>query len=133
MQTNVPEFFAKHEVAEFREDLVARMALPAHQQWPYFVMHCSAQVIGCGGYFIAPDAVAGLVWGMIHRTLHRKGYGRRLLEYRLHHMHGKAQRLKIDTTPASFPFYRKMGFVEAHRVANGYAPGLDKVIAFLPI
>ena len=129
LRSNQPEYFADYEYEEFSDDLSHRQTLSEARQWPYFVLHCGDQVLANGGYFIRNDGFAVLIWGMVRRDLHHRGYGTVLLDYRLRHLIGKAAGIEIDTTPASFPFYQKLGFQQEQTIRDGYAPGLDKVIA----
>jgi GNAT superfamily N-acetyltransferase len=129
LRSNQPEYFADYEYEEFHDDLNHRQTLAEAKQWPYFVLNCGDQILANGGYFIRSDSFAVLIWGMVRGDLHRQGYGSVLLEYRLKHMAGKVAGIEIDTTPASFPFYQKRGFQWEQTINDGYAPGLDKVIA----
>jgi GNAT superfamily N-acetyltransferase len=133
IQSNTPKFFADYEVDEFVDDLKKRKAMPAHRQWPYFVLVTNNQVRACGGYFINAQQEATLIWGMVQQSEHRKGLGTLLLNYRVNHMKGKSKSLHLDTTPESFKFYEKAGFKKERVEKDGYAVGLDTVFAKLDL
>lgn len=131
MSSNTPRYFAPEESAEFTQDLQQRQRLPESQRWPYFVLVTNQQVRGCGGYAQMKDGTATLIWGMVDSAEHGQGLGRELLRYRLWHMPPSIHSVEIDTTPASFGFYQRFGFVAYQHVPDGYGPGLDKVLARL--
>jgi hypothetical protein len=133
IRTNTPPFFDESEVSEFVDDLTSRENLPLEKRWPYFVLETSGVIRACGGYEIDSKGSAILIWGMVNREEHKKGLGTLLSRYRFQHMSGKAKRIKLDTTPASFGFYRKLGFIQTGYETEGYGPGLDKVLAEKPL
>jgi len=131
IDSNTPGFFAAHEPAEFLDDLAKRESLSDAERWPYFVLETSGIIRGCGGYYIDKSGVAVLIWGMVLREEHRCGLGSALLNYRILHMKDKVESITIDTTPESFGFYKKAGFVQTGIEQDGYEPSLDKVLATL--
>lgn len=133
MRSNIPTFFADHELKEFSDDLVARQVLASHRRWPYFVLVTNDIVRACGGYEINKQQEATLIWGMVHRSEHRQGLGSYLLNYRIAHMKGKAEYVLLDTTPESFKFYKKSGFIQTKIKKDGYAFGMDTVYAKLKL
>lgn len=131
IESNTPVFFTMEETAEFVEDLERRQGMPGHRRWPYFVLVTNQRVRGCGGYAEITPGTATLIWGMVSLSDHRSGLGTALLRYRLRHMPSSIQNVDIDTTPGSFGFYEKHGFVAYDREPDGYGPGLDKILARL--
>lgn len=131
MESNTPAYFDPSELAEFQEDLQKRATLASDKQWPYFVLQKDSAIAACGGYFISKPGHALLIWGMVSREEHKQGFGRKLLEYRLNAMPSHVRSVELDTTPVSFGFFQKFGFVEYGREKDGYGPGLDKVFARL--
>ncbi len=60
---------------------------------------------------------------------HRKGYGRRLVEFLLTH-YSDRRVLLVGTgdCPSSFSFYKTCGFTESHRVKNFFTDNYDHPI-----
>ena len=120
--SNQPDYFAAHERPAFENFLATATT-------PYFVMEHEGTIVGCGGY--AVDGRSGrLCWGMIRRNLHRHGFGRFLLLYRMRQMtrhEAEIEMVELDTTPRSAPFFLSQGFRILSTVADGYGPGLDRV------
>lgn len=121
--SNVPEFFAPHERAEFEQWL--------NDPGEYFVLEDGGKVVACGGVWLdpaRPQRSAGLSWGMVARDVHRRGYGSRLLAFRLARLWALgAAEVHLDTSQHSAPFFARHGFQEVRRVADGFGPGLDRV------
>lgn len=121
--SNVPQFFAPHERAEFAEFL-------AKSTDPYFVVVDERdRIIGCGGYYLnRSHATAGLTWGMVASRLHRQGVGRFLLLARLQRIAQEptVTTVFINTSQHSYGFFAKVGFVVAAIIENGFAEGLDE-------
>ncbi|MDO4264699.1 MAG: GNAT family N-acetyltransferase [Deinococcus sp.] len=85
MRSNVPEYFAHEEMADFQGFL---QGTPQ----PYFVLLQGGEVCGCGGVALFPSeaagtepepTTAGLTWGMVRRDLHGWGLGYQLFTRRL--------------------------------------------------
>lgn len=131
IKSNTPTFFDPSETEEFQDDLTKRQGQKPEKQWPYFVLLVEGQIKACGGYFLPKPDTAVLIWGMVSEAEHKKGYGSKLLEYRLRQMPPEVKVVELDTTPASFGFFKKFGFVEHGLEKDGYGPGLDKVLARL--
>jgi hypothetical protein len=117
--SNTPTYFEEHEQEQFAGFLDQ---LPC----PFFVVEDeNARVIGCGGY--AP-LKGKLCWGMVDRSLHRRGAGRFLLTERLrrwYEMHGPTV-VGVSTSQHAAGFFKHSGFVTRHIVVDGYAPGLHR-------
>lgn len=131
--SNEPEFFAAHELEEFRtllEDLAADIEKgDSASSTYYFVVETAGRVAACAGFHLPPDGgPAMLVWGMVARRFHRQGIGKLLLTFRL----DRIQELRpgspiiLDTTQWSYPFFEKLGFRITHITRDFYAPGLDR-------
>ncbi len=133
LESNLPDYFAEHERDEFIDDLQSRERLSEDKQWPYFVLATGSRILGCAGYCVDQQYTATLIWGMVTREAHGQGLGQALLNYRVLHMLGKVRKVALDTTPRSFGFYQKQGFVRTGFVENGYGEGLDKILAQLDL
>ncbi len=121
--SNVPEFFDPAERAGFESFL-------DRPDCRYLAMEHDGAIVGCGGYALDTEAgLASLVWGMVRRDSHKLGLGRFLLLFRLREI-GKAggiRMVRLDTSQHAAPFFRKQGFKDTGMVANGYAPGFDRI------
>jgi GNAT superfamily N-acetyltransferase len=122
--SNVPRYFAPHERDEFDRFLAAPDA-------EYFVLEDQAgAIVGCGGYYVNRESgEAGLVWGMVVRTHHGMGIGRKLLDYRLARLRTDpdVRMVILETSQHSAGFFAKAGFLIEHIIPDGFAPGLDQV------
>jgi ribosomal protein S18 acetylase RimI-like enzyme len=117
-RSNVPKFFAVHEESEFRDYL-------EHPDF-YFVLE-QEKILGCGGYGISGDA-GYLAWGMVERSQHGTGLGKRLLLERLNLLsqHDNVSRIVLDTSQHTFGFFEKLGFTVDRITEDGYAPELHR-------
>lgn len=127
--SNVPEFFAPEERADFMSWL-GRPFDPG-ESGEYYVLEDGGRVVACGGVWLGPgngEAAAGLSWGMVARDAQRRGYGSALLHFRLERLRALgAADVHLDTSQHSAPFFARFGFREVRRVPGGYGPGLDRV------
>lgn len=123
--SNVPQFFARHERREFADFLDAPTCT-------YFVVEdATGIVIGCGGYHYDADTRrAVLCWGMVTRAQHRTGVGSLLLRQRLRHLcaaSGGQAVLTLMTSQHTCGFFARFGFVTTQITEDGFAPGLHRV------
>lgn len=125
---NTPRFFAEAEREEFADFLATLAGLSS--AGPYFVIEEDGQVVACGGVYVRPGGQeAGLAWGMVERSRHRRGYGRALWEARLNWLRAHAPEVRavvLDTTQHSAPFFARLGFEVTAIQPDFYAPGLDR-------
>jgi len=127
-KTNVPKFFSDQEVFDFA-DFLERIE-KGIDDIPFYVLSYNQKVIGCGGY--AKDqnnAIFTLAWGLIHNDFHKKGFGEKLLSYRLEEIKRlyKNSSVIIDTTQHSAGFFEKYGFVTTKETENYYALGMHRI------
>lgn len=131
--SNVPKFFASHELDGFKSWLTSKdkaiKAFDNNESEYYYVVEIDNQIIGCGGFYIPGSGdEARMAWGMVENSLHKKGIGRSLLEYRM----DEIRRLKpgiiiaLDTTQYSYGFFEKSGFTVIRFQKDFYAKGLDR-------
>ncbi|WP_312368281.1 GNAT family N-acetyltransferase [Stenotrophomonas sp.] len=122
--SNVPEYFAPAERADF-EQFLERDA----QSCAYQLIEQDGRVVACGGLSIRPDGVAGFCWGMVERSLQRRGLGRQLSLARLQQARQDpdAKRVELSTSQHTQDFYARLGFTVTRVVADGHGPGLDAV------
>jgi N-acetylglutamate synthase-like GNAT family acetyltransferase len=122
--SNVPRFFTPPErdkFAGFLDRLPGRYAVVCDDE---------GRVVGCGG--LAPTVedprIATLTWGMVHASLHGKGYGRALTEGRLAWLSEmpEIERVRIDTSHLTEDFYARRGFRTYNRIPDHYREGLHR-------
>jgi ribosomal protein S18 acetylase RimI-like enzyme len=117
-RSNVPKFFAPHEEAEFAT------FLDGHPE-SYFVLECE-KILGCGGYGVAGDT-GFLAWGMVERSQHGAGLGKRLLLERLSLMtQHDVKSILLDTSQHTFGFFEKLGFMTINITEHGYGENLHR-------
>jgi ribosomal protein S18 acetylase RimI-like enzyme len=118
-RSNVPKFFAPHEESEFATYL--------EQPDFYFVLEQGFLLLGCGGYGIS-HGQGYLAWGMVDRSQHGTGLGKRLLLERLDLIcnHSDVSSIVLDTSQYTFGFFEKLGFVTQKITLDGYGAGLHR-------
>lgn len=119
---NLPEYFHEQE----REEFAAFLDAPAGA---YFVVEHEGAVVGCAGYVLEDAELASLTWLMVRRDLQRSGLGKFLAFSAMRRLSRDADpaMLRLHTTPAVSGFFEKLGFRVVERIADGIAPGLDRV------
>jgi len=121
--SNTPRFFNPAERSGFEKFLDV-------MDCSYFVMEHGGAITGCGGYALAADTWrANLVWGMVRGDLHRLGFGRFLLLFRLREITkaGGVQLVTLGTSQHAARFFEKQGFKVSSIRKDGYAPGMDRI------
>lgn len=94
----------------------------------------NGEAIACGGIFIDEEKnEAGLAWGMVKGSHHKKGYGKQFTIYRLALLKETwpSATHKIETSQHTEGFYAKMGFRTVRIEKNGFAEGLDIYVMHL--
>ena len=127
-KTNVPKFFSDQEVLDFA-DFLERIE-KGIDDIPFYVLNYRGKVIGCGGYAKNQNSeVFTLAWGLIHNDLHKKGFGEKLLSYRLQEIKRlyKNSSVIVDTTQHSAGFFEKYGFITKKETKNYYAQGMHRI------
>ncbi len=132
-ESNTPGFFDPSERAALDNWLNAKdrqeIAYASNRVEKFYVLEQDHQVLACGGFYIpAGKEEATMVWGMVHNSLHKKGLGRRLLEYRIDIIRREHAGVKIllDTTQHSSGFFEQMGFTVTAVTPDFYGPGLHR-------
>ncbi|KRG66582.1 acetyltransferase [Stenotrophomonas terrae] len=123
-ESNVPEYFTLAERADF-EQFLRRDA----QGCDYQLIEHDDSVVACGGLAIRADGVAVFCWGMVERSLQRRGLGRQLSLARLQQarQNPNVKRIELSTSQHTQDFYARLGFSVTRVVADGHGPGLDAV------
>ncbi len=121
--SNVPDYFLPSERAQFEAFLDD---LPG----PYFVGESGGRVVACGGIALSDEGGrADLCWGMVHRSVHRRGLGRRLTRYRVEEARGLpgVRQIALQTSQHTKDFYRSLGFEIVEVEADGFGEGMDRL------
>jgi GNAT superfamily N-acetyltransferase len=121
---NTPKYFAPSDRRGFSTFL-------GNLPDPYLVGEREGRgVIACGGWYLKEaEAAAGLSWGMVDPSVQGKGFGRILLAERIRQIRedGRAQIIKLRTTPLVQGFFERAGFKATRTMANGLGLGFDLV------
>lgn len=119
--SNCPKYFKFEEADDFKKWL--------RKFSNHYVLEKDGEIIGYGGFYIVEEKNhAGLAWGMINRNYHKKGYGKKLLEFRIKKIKElkKKIEIKINTSQHSYGFFLKFGFKVNNIAKDYYGQGLDK-------
>lgn len=95
----------------------------------FYVAKVEGQMVGCAGFYILKyKATANMMWGMIDRKEHGKGYGKSLFQFRVEEIRRSfpEHRITLDTSQHTFRFFEKLGFKIVKITPNGYGEGLDR-------
>ena len=120
--TNIPIYFAKGEKLLFKNYLQTNHI-------HYYVLFKKNIIVASGGYgFNKKEKTIDLTWGMVDLNLHKKGYGKALLNYRIKKISADFPNTNItlNTSQKTFKFYEKFGFQLQKITKNFYREGLDR-------
>lgn len=125
-QSNTPQFFAPSELDDFTR------FLRAPDSELLVATSTAGTVVGFGAAYRRSDSEGGLAWGMVHRTWHRHGVGRALLEARIAMLWAQSvTQIRVHTSQHSAGFFARCGFVTVAVEPDGFAPGIDQVTMLL--
>lgn len=131
-ESNVPKYFTEEETGEFERFLIRLEDTTVTDNPPYYILELDDKLIGCGG-FGEKDGIDGtasitFVWGMIHITYHKRGFGEQLLTFRLTEIKKQFpdRNVILDTTQFSFSFFEKYGFKTVKITENSYGEGMHR-------
>jgi ribosomal-protein-alanine N-acetyltransferase len=119
---NVPESFHASEEADLRN------YLEAHPNTYYLLR--DHKPVACGGFFIDPTTkIARISWDFVSPECHGKGYGSRLLKYRLDEINAlpNVHAVEVHTSQLAYKYYQKHGFQIIHTEKDYWAKGYDLV------
>lgn len=106
LDLNTPKYFHPSEKEDFQNYL-------NNEVEDYYVLEYNNEIVGCGGinYFINNNE-ARISWDVIHPDYQGKGFGIRLLRYRLDKIscYQGINLIVVRTTQCAFQFYEKVGF-----------------------
>jgi len=121
LRANTPRYFHPDEATGLVDYL-------EHDSDDFFVYVHDKQVCACGGFnFIAEQGLFRISWDLVHPDFHGKGFGSRLLTYRL----GLIEDLDpeavvvVRTSQLVYPYYAKHGFDLRRTEKDYWAPGFD--------
>lgn len=120
-KSNIPKFFDPEELPEF-EDFLKKYAAES-----FWIIEQNNVQVGCGGIRIRPDGTGGLCYGMVLESLHNKGFGKTLTNYRLLQLLESPylKDITLDTSQHTYPFYERFGFKITSVQKDSYGAGLD--------
>jgi len=128
-ESNIPLYFADEELPLFF-NFLDRDAL---QRGLYSVIFNDDTIVGCGGIALnQPSKYTNelhviMTWGMIDNKVHKNGFGKELLLFRIKQAKELYPEVKIalGTTQYTFPFFEKYGFKTVAYEKDHWAKGLD--------
>lgn len=128
-ESNMPLYFAEEELQLFF-NFLDRDAL---QRGPYSVIFNDDTIVGCGGIALnQPSKYTNelhviMTWGMIDNKVHKNGFGKELLLFRIKQAKELYPEVKIalGTTQYTFSFFEKYGFKTVAYEKDHWAKGLD--------
>jgi ribosomal-protein-alanine N-acetyltransferase len=132
-QSNVPASFTQSEIEEYRcwlhELSKADPDLDPDTTLRYYVILSANQLVGCGGFAVEEEKKKVVfAWGLVHRSYHKRGFGKALALYRLNEIESgyPAFDILLDTTQHTYGFFEKLGFRTELITPDFYAKGLDR-------
>ena len=121
-KTNEPEFFAKKEKLLFKNYLIKNNI-------EYYLLFKKNILIASGGFGLnIKTKNIDLTWGMTHCKFQKKGFGTKLLDFRISKINKKFpnKNITLNTSQKTFKFYEKFGFELQKITKNYYYDGLDR-------
>lgn len=118
---NVPSYFDLSEREDFQRYLEKEVE-------DYYVIEYEGNIIGCGGInYNLVEMKAIISWDIIHPDYHGKGFGRKLIDYRLNHIQNNSniKIIIVRTSQFTYEFYKKMGFELKETQKDFWAEGID--------
>lgn len=102
----------------------------------YLVIEHDGKIIACGGLELAGDSDhATLVYGLVHRQFHGKGFGTTLLAARLSLLEheGNSVPVWMSTSLAAVSFYGRFGFTLHSVTPDPVGPERDQGLLWLNV
>ncbi len=121
-ETNTPEFFAKKERLLFKNYLIKNKI-------NYYLLFEKNILISSGGFGLNTQTKSvDLTWGMTHLKFQKRGFGTKLLNFRIRKITEKFpnKNITLNTSQKTFKFYEKFGFKLQKISKNYYWDGLDR-------
>jgi len=119
--SNVPAYLSEKDFTEFKEWFEKQDCSNL------YVLIDNSKLIGIGGFYFQ-EGQARLIYGLIHKDYHRKGYGEYLTEYRIKKIKAINPMVPIglETTEKTYMFFEKFGFRTVEVIPKHYHGKFDK-------
>lgn len=132
-KSNMPKYFDPVELPLYEGWLDAQdkgvKAFESDRAEHYFVAELNGNIVACGGISARgeKDAVS-MTWGMVDNNLHKQGFGKAFLEFRIMTAEElyPGFEIELDTTQHSYTFFEKYGFSVIKFTEDAYAPGMHR-------
>jgi ribosomal protein S18 acetylase RimI-like enzyme len=120
--SNVPKFFLKEELTEYQD------YLRKYAQGSYWVIADKNDVFAAGGIHVKENGIGSLCFGMVRSDLHKRGFGSRMISYRILKLleNPSVKKIRLDTSQHTPKFFQKFGFIITGIVENFYGAGLHR-------
>jgi predicted N-acetyltransferase YhbS len=122
---NVGPYFLAGERAEMVSFL---QRIEGNELGTYLVGIDDGKVVAAGGFARSRAPLSAcLTWGMVDRSRHGQGIGRKLLVERIERIRRElpeARAITIETSQHTAPFFAKHGFAVEKVSPDGFGPGL---------
>jgi len=123
MQSNIPIYFAEHEVSEFKSFFTDNQ-----ESYKYWIATKDNKVVAGAGIAYNEKLTEGyLCWGMVQNELRCQGIGTVLTKMRIEDAKktlGVGGKIICKTTQHSYTYYQKMGFKLLFTVDNHWTEGM---------
>jgi len=121
LRLNTPKFFAWNEEA----DLIYYLENHAHD---FYLLKVGKKLLACGGInFNDAEGIAKISWDIVDPEYQGKGYGSKLLNFRITEIQKllHIKKITVRTSQLVYPYYERFGF-QLIRVEKDYwAIGFD--------
>ena len=121
LQKNTPAYFSPGEEADLLHYL-------EKEREYYYVLLSGNEIVGAGGInFSGKPAIGKISWDLVHPEHQGKGFGKRLLHFRLDKLKSmpEVEQITVRTSQFVYHFYEKAGFHLAEVVKDYWATGFD--------
>lgn len=121
LKLNVPSYFAASEIEDYDRYLNNEIE-------QYFVIEFKGGLVGAGGINFNNDCTVGIIsWDVIHPNFQGRGFGSKLLNYRIALLKSlKSMKLiAVRTSQFAYKFYEHNGFVLKEIQKDYWAKGFD--------
>ena len=102
----------------------------------HFVVLETTKVIGCAGFYVLADEKrAHFTWGMVDGSLHNKGFGKLLFQYRVDRVKElyPGFTITLGTSQYTFNYFEKLGMKVESITPNGFGNNYDKYFMSLTV
>jgi N-acetylglutamate synthase-like GNAT family acetyltransferase len=121
LRLNIPQYFAQTEEEDFIEYLDKHID-------KYYVVELENTIVGAGGInYFEKEQVAKISWDFFHPNMQGKGWGKKLVEYRVAKIkqNPSIKAIVVRTSQHAYKFYSKCSFALKEVKKNYWAKGFD--------